>query len=172
MSQTFSGLFEADFVLQLLDNDSANVSPSRITPGAGGVPSLTRRLANGTGAGKANKLWSKFSTLAAGANDDWVLSGGSNVKDRWNNAINFTKVKWFFFALSSPATARKLRLGAAAANPWPAWFGATNDVEDVQDVLLRIDGSDGWAVSANHTLRVNNPSAVSLDYVIAAIGEG
>lgn len=172
MSQTFNATLELDFLLTLLDNDSANVSPSRVKPGSGGIPAMIRRLANGTGAGKANKLWTKYSTLLAAGNDDWVLSGGSNVKDRWQNAINFTKVKWFILALAAPVAGAKLRIGAAAANPWPAWFGATNDVEDVQDLYMRIDGSDGWTVSANHTLRINNPTAGTLSYAIIAAGEG
>lgn len=171
MSQTVSGSIDPVIRLILADSDGVVSVPDPIVTG-GAFATLKRTFTNGTGANKLNKLWRKRSTLAAAANNDWVLRGGSNVLDRFGNVISFTSVALVIVRVVSPATTKKVRLGAAAANPWTGWFGAIAHTEEVQTWSIKVADIDRWAVAANETLRVNNPTAASLDYDIIIGGQG
>lgn len=174
MADTFAVQAACDWQLSVQYSDSDGVVTLYDNWVSGlNLASLKRTLTNGTGANKANKAWRKQSTLAAAANDDWVLGTASaNVLDRWKNVVGFTLVQWFFIRITNPATTLKLRLGNFGANAWPAWFGAIAQTEDVQVQYMRCDDIDGWAVTANHTLRVNNPSGSSVTYDIGIVGQG
>src|SRR5207253_386377 len=96
VSQTVSATWEPDFRAKVNDSDGVVNVLTQLVAGSSGFATLKRTLTNGaTGAGKVNKLWYKRSTLAAAGNDDWVLSGGTNVTDRYANVISFTLAYWF-----------------------------------------------------------------------------
>lgn len=168
MSQSVNANFTLrSLIATLMDTSGAVTTPWLVNFGAAGLAGLDRALLPGTGAGKATKMWYARSTIATF--DDWVIgAGGTNCKDRFNNTVTFTKIKWFLLR-AVPATAgMKLKLGAAAANAWTGWFGANTYYEYVPDQTIKFNPLDGWTVNANDTLRV---SGDPLTYDILALGE-
>lgn len=108
-------------------------------------------LANGTGAGQADKLWHAQRTLAANANDDLDLNGAA-FTDAFGAALAFVKVKGLIVAAAA-ANPNPITVGAAAANGFVAPFGSATDKVNVRPgaVFALIAGSadaTGYGVTA------------------------
>lgn len=87
---------------------------------------------NGTGAGKADKLYRDERTLAAGvASETLDISGGVN--DSFGNAFTIARVK-MLIVINAPSdsaatqNSNDLIIGAAAATQWAALLGTTGTV--------------------------------------------
>ncbi|MFG2963579.1 hypothetical protein ACGFZS_09845 [Streptomyces sp. NPDC048288] len=96
--------------------------------GTGRVPqSLSRsaQLTTGTGAGKADKVFSDRRTLAASGTEDLDLAGV--LLDAFGAAITFVRIKGLFIAAAAGNT-NNVVVGAAASNPWAALLSATGTV--------------------------------------------
>lgn len=177
MSQSFQASIAPDasgpaLRALLTDNDGAVQSPANLVSGSSGFPTLLRQLVNGTGAGQANKFWYTASrALAAGANDDWVLNGGT-LKDRFGNAVSLTTIVYVLMRLRSPATGVRLLLGNAGSNPWAGWWGGGTTTLTVRTWLQQLDDIDGMPVNPGDTLRVRNPGGASTNYDLVLIGRG
>ena len=172
MSQTYNASLTMQLIDQLIDNDGVVSSTDSLTTGGSNFAKLDHSLANGSGANKANKRFRTLGrVLLTGANDDWVLSNGINVKYKFQNVINFTLIKWLILRIPTPAAGVKLLIGNAVV-PWQGWFQTNTYSEYVQDLLIRCEQVDGWPVTPNQTFRVNNPTANPITYDLIIAGEG
>jgi len=78
-------------------------------------------LATGTGAEKANMIWSDYRSVASGIPDDLDLSGV--LTSAFKDTVLFTKVR--LIMIRNTSTESSLLVGAAASNPLASLFGAT-----------------------------------------------
>lgn len=130
-------------------------------------------LANGTGAGQADRIFSDTRTLAASANEDLDLAGV--LVDAFGAAITFVKVKAIVVSAASGNT-NNVVIGGAAATQFVGPFGAaTHTISVAPGGFFAIARSDatGWAVGAGASdlLRVANSGAgTSVTYDIVIIG--
>jgi len=131
-------------------------------------------LNNGSAAGQANALWHDLRTLAAGANDDLVLSALSHTL--FGSAITtaLTAVKGILIVNTATLSGEDLIVGAAAANAWSAPFGGAAHQARVPAgaSLLLVNTATGWPVAAGVTdvLRIASQGAGVIDYKIAVVG--
>ncbi|MGI5196578.1 hypothetical protein ACQEVY_23500 [Streptomyces sp. CA-288835] len=79
-------------------------------------------LGSGTGAGKADKVFSDRRTLAASASEDLDLAGV--LLDVFGSAITFVRIKGLFISAAA-ANTNNLVIGAAASNAWATLLNAT-----------------------------------------------
>jgi hypothetical protein len=150
---------------------------STLDLGAGTVPlalTYAKSLANGTGAGQADKLFHDRRTLAASATEDIDLAGV--LADAFGSTITFARVKGLVIAAASGNT-NNVIVGAAAANPWTALLGATGTVTLRPDAVFAVLAGEadatGYAVTAGtgDLLKVANSGAgSSVTYDIVIIG--
>lgn len=153
-------------------NDSTLCNTTdQITSGSASFPTLTRTIANGTGAGQCNKWYRSYRTLAAGAADNLDLAG--SLLDPFGNTLTFTGVKYVAIALISDSVngTNKLTVGNAT-NPWVGPMGATGTVDVFDALELYHPGASGWAVTAATAdiLKINNGGAASITYCILIAG--
>lgn len=141
--------------------------------GGGLFPTLSRALANGTGASQANALYFDQRTVLTTANDDLDLSG---VLATQGIPLVFTSIKYVLIAISAPDGTQKLNVGPkgvtnAWAGPWVGGVGATV-YEEVWDWRDWSNPYSGWTVTAGtgDILRINNPSAVTVTYIPLIVG--
>jgi len=147
-----------------------NSIPDALVPGSTNFAAIQNVLSNGTAANQATNLWHDRRSVGAGANDDLDLNNAS-ILNAFGQALALTKVAWVFFRIVTPATTVRLVLGAAASNPWQAWFGATTHTEEVQNLFFKDNQIDQWTVSGtSKVLRVNNPTASAVIYDIVILG--
>lgn len=83
---------------------------------------ITITLADGTAAGKADRIFSDTRTINASSNDDLDLAGGS-LTDAFGAALTFVKVKGIFVKAADGNT-NNVVIGAAASNQFVGPFGA------------------------------------------------
>lgn len=136
--------------------------------------SVRTELGDGSGAGKADRQYSKTRTLAASATEDLDLA--AVLTDIFGQTLTFARVKGLFVRAAKTNT-NNVVVGAASANQWVtllnstgtvtlrpgAWFGACCDVID----------ATGWAVTAGtgDLLKVaNSAGGTSVSYDIIVIG--
>lgn len=88
---------------------------------------LSRQMAltTGTGAGKADRLFSDRRTLAASGTEDLDLAG--TLLDAFGAAITFARIKGLVIAAAA-ANTNNVVVGAAASNPWATLLSATGTV--------------------------------------------
>jgi hypothetical protein len=138
--------------------------------------SLSRRmeLASGTGAGKADRVFSDRRTLAASATEDLDLAG--TLVDAFGAAITFARVKGIVIAAAAGNT-NNVVIGAAAANPWATLLGATHTLTLRPGAFVAVGtgvaDATGYAVTAGtgDLLKVANSAAgSSVTYDIHIIG--
>ncbi|MEV1079874.1 hypothetical protein AB0I98_16755 [Streptomyces sp. NPDC050211] len=131
-------------------------------------------LGSGTGAGKADRVWSDRRTIAASGADDLDLAGV--LVDAFGSAITFARIKGLFIAAAEENT-NNVVIGADATSPWATLLNATGTV------VLRpgaacgfmAGGADAtaYAVTAGtgDVLQVANSGAgTPVDYDILIIG--
>ncbi|MGW7198459.1 hypothetical protein [Streptomyces chryseus] len=101
---------------------------SSLDLGTARAPSSFRRavaLTSGTGAGKADRIFSDRRTLAASATEDLDLAGV--LLDAFGAAITFVRVKGLYIA-AADANVNNVVVGNATANAWATLLSATGTV--------------------------------------------
>ncbi|MGW3330612.1 hypothetical protein ACWDF9_08730 [Streptomyces rubiginosohelvolus] len=94
--------------------------------GVGRAPQALSRslsLGSGTGAGKADRIWSDRRTLAASGTEDLDLAGV--LLDAFGATITFARIKGLVIAAAAGNT-NNVVVGAASSNPWVTLLGATH----------------------------------------------
>lgn len=131
-------------------------------------------LASGTGAGKADRVFSDRRTLAASATEDLDLAGV--LLDAFGAAITFARIKGLIISAAA-ANANNVVVGAASSNPWATLLGATHTLtlRPGATVGLFAGAADatGYAVTAGtgDLLKVANSGAgTSVTYDVVLIG--
>lgn len=132
-------------------------------------------LADGTGAGKADRLFADTRTIAASGTDDLDLAGP--LTDPLGAALTFVKVK-AIIVKAADANTNNVVVGGAAATPFVGPLGAATHTAHARPggVLAFVAGAadaNGWAVGAgaSDVLRVaNSAGGTSVTYDIVIIG--
>lgn len=164
------------FSLQALYRGAETLNPSARSALFGGgsiFPTLDRLLSNGTGSAQANALYvEQRPSLAAAANDDIDLAGGLATL---GTTLTFTVVKYVMTAIVSPTSVKRLRVGpGGVANAWQGPWGGTGATvyDEVWDWRDWSNPYSGWTVTAGtgDILRINNPSAGAVSYVVLIVG--
>ncbi|MBL1100143.1 hypothetical protein [Streptomyces coffeae] len=94
----------------------------------GSAPLTVRRavqLASGTGAGKADRLFSDRRTLPASASEDLDLAGV--LLDAFGATITFARIKGLYIAASA-GNSNNVVIGAASSNTWATLLNSTGTV--------------------------------------------
>ncbi|MFD6415999.1 hypothetical protein [Streptomyces sp. NPDC060194] len=138
--------------------------------------SLNRQmqLLNGTGAGRADRVFSDRRTLAASATEDLDLAG--TLVDAFGAAVTFARIKGLVIAAAAGNT-NNVVIGAAATNPWATLLGATHTATIRPGGFLAIGtgvaDATGYAVTAStgDLLKVaNSAGGTGVTYDIHIIG--
>lgn len=128
---------------------------------------------SGTGQGQADRLWTATRTIAAAGNDDIDLNGVQ--VDPVGTIVSLLRVKALVIA-SNAANVNNLVVGAAAANGFISWVGASTHTVTVRPGgLLALVAPDltAYAVTAATAdiLRVTNGAGgTSVTYDILIVG--
>jgi hypothetical protein len=140
-------------------------------------PKISRSLAlsDGTAAGKADRLFTNRSTIAASGADSVDLAG--TLLDAFGATITFAKVKLLYVA-AAEANTNNVIVGGAASAGWITAFGDATDKIVLRPgafVLLAAGKADatGYAVTATTAdlLAIANSGAGStVTYDIAIVG--
>lgn len=132
-------------------------------------------LSSGTGAGKADRLFSDRRTLAASATEDLDLIG-TGLVDAFGATVTFTRVKGLFIA-ADPDNVNDVLVGGASSNAWAALFNATGVLRlrpgATAGFIAGVEDATAYAVTAGtgDLLKVANGGAGSaVEYDIIVIG--
>jgi len=132
------------------------------------------QLLSGTGAGKADRVFSDRRTLAASGTEDLDLAG--TLVDAYGAAITFARVKGLIIA-AADANVNNVVVGAAASNPWATLLSATGTVTLRPGAFIAVGtglaDATGYAVTATTAdlLKIANSAAgTSVTYDIHVIG--
>lgn len=134
---------------------------------------LTRELADGTGAGQANRVWSDTRTLAASASETLDLAG--TLTDAFGDAFTLARVK-MLAVIAKADNANNVVVGGASSNAWVGPFAAANNTVQVRPngmLIMACQDATGWAVTAGtgDLLQIaNGGSGTSVTYDIVIIG--
>jgi hypothetical protein len=138
--------------------------------------SLARSLSlgSGTGAGKADRVFSDRRTLAASATEDLDLAG--SLVDAFGATITFARIKGIVIAAAA-GNSNNVVVGAASSNPWATLLGATHTLTLRPGAFVAVGtgaaDATGYAVTAStgDLLKVaNSGSGTSVTYDIHIIG--
>jgi len=129
-------------------------------------------LADGIGAGQADRMWSARRTIAASGTDDLDLVGA--LTDAFGAVTAFARVRGLLVKASAANTNNVIIGGAAANTQFASWLGSATDRVVVRPggfVLLGAPDAVAYAVTpgTGDMLRVANSGAgtpVSYDVVI------
>jgi hypothetical protein len=131
-------------------------------------------LVNGTGAGKADRIWSDRRTLAASATEDLDLAGV--LLDAFGAAITFARIKGLIIAAAAGNT-NNVVVGAASSTPWATLLGATHTLTLRPGAFVAVGtgaaDATGYAVTAATAdlLKIaNSSSGTGVTYDIHIIG--
>lgn len=166
---TLQGAFTLNFLANLQQVGPQNSVPDKFQSGSGKFTKISKSLANGTGSGKATNSWHDQRTLTSGSTDNLVVGSGSALTNAFGVALAFTNIKWVLIRVVTPAAGQRLVIGNASVSPWQAWFGASNQTEEVRSVLLKSNDVDGWTVNPGNVLAISNAGTASLTYDIALV---
>ncbi|MFJ3097353.1 hypothetical protein [Streptomyces hydrogenans] len=141
-----------------------------------GSAPLTARAAttwqNGTGAGKADRMFSDRRQLLASATEDLDLAGV--LLDAFGTAITWARIKGLYIR-AADANVNNVIIGAAATNAWATLLGATGTITLRPGTAIGVTtgaaDATAYAVTAGtgDLLKVANSgagSAVTYDVVI------
>ncbi|WP_328426024.1 hypothetical protein [Streptomyces sp. NBC_00443] len=145
--------------------------------GSGRAPQqLSRKmsLGSGTGAGKADRVFSDRRTLAASATEDLDLAGV--LTDAFGTAITFARIKGLIVAAAA-ANTNNVVVGAASSNAWATLLGATHTLTLRPGAFVAVGTGEadatGYAVTAGtgDLLKIaNSAGGTSVSYDIHIIG--
>jgi hypothetical protein len=133
---------------------------------------LKKTLTDGTGANKGEVLYTEGNTLAASANKAYDLSG--TLAGKLGN-VTFTNIKVILVFVTTLDTGAQLDVGGGST-PIPLFKDPTDIYQlgpgGIFQVVEPVDGIAVTAATAD-LLKIANPDdTLSVDYVIAIIGEG
>lgn len=145
--------------------------------GTGRAPqslSKSMSLANGTGAGKADRIFSDRRTLAASATEDLDLAGV--LLDAFGATVTFARIKGLIVSAAVGNT-NNVVIGAAASAPWITLLGATHTLTLRPGAFVAVGtglaDATGYAVTATTAdlLKIaNSSSGTAVTYDIHIIG--
>ncbi|MFD3835312.1 hypothetical protein ACFWWC_03520 [Streptomyces sp. NPDC058642] len=131
-------------------------------------------LGSGTGAGKADRIWSDRRTLAASATEDLDLAGV--LLDAYGSAVTFARIKGLVIAAAAGNTNNVL-VGAASGSPWATLLNSTGVLTlrpgafvAVGTGLLDATAYAVTATSADLLKIANSAGSTSVTYDIEIIG--
>lgn len=135
----------------------------------------TLNLADGTTAGRADRLWSDRRTIAASGTDSLDLA--ASLTDAFGATITFAKVK-LLYVEASASNSNNVLVGGAASNGFITPFADATDkllLRPGAGVVLWTGSADatGYAVTAStgDILAIGNSGAgTSVTYDIAIVG--
>ncbi len=165
MGQTYSGklkITHEQTYTNVLDLESVTSTLTK---------AITKNITNGTGANKAQAVWSDTRSLLTTANEEIDLRAIVN----GFGTLTAAKIKYIIINPVTVTTGYRLLVGGAASNAWSACFADPSDI-------LRVDSGspvvlsslvDGWTVDATHKqLKIENPSGGTFEYEIIVVCEG
>jgi hypothetical protein len=145
--------------------------------GTGRAPqslSKSMSLASGTGAGKADRIFSDRRTLAASASESLDLAGV--LLDAFGATITFARIKGLIIAAAAGNT-NDVVVGAAASTPWATLLGATHTLTLRPGAFVAVGtgvaDAVGYAVTAStgDLLKVaNSGGTTGVTYDVHIIG--
>ncbi|MFD3646381.1 hypothetical protein ACFWUT_23315 [Streptomyces cyaneofuscatus] len=145
--------------------------------GVGRAPQALSRslsLGSGTGAGKADRIWSDRRTLAASGTEDLDLAGV--LLDAFGATVAFARIKGLVIAAAAE-NVNNVVVGAASSNPWTTLLGATHTLTVRPGAFVAVGtgvaDAIGYAVTAStgDLLKIANSGAGSaVTYDIHIIG--
>lgn len=129
-------------------------------------------LSSGTGAGKADKIWTDQRTIAASGSEDLDLAG--SLTDVFGGTITLATVK-VLYVKAAAANTNSVVIGGASATQWAALLGTTGTVTLKPGAMLLVacTAANPYVVAAGSTdlLKVaNSSSGTGVTYDIAVIG--
>lgn len=131
-------------------------------------------LGSGTGAGKADRVFSDRRTLAASATEDLDLAG--SLVDAFGATITFARIKGLVVAAAA-GNSNNVVIGAASSTPWATLLGATHTLTLRPGAFVAVGtgvaDATGYAVTAStgDLLKVaNSGGSTSVTYDIHIIG--
>lgn len=137
-------------------------------------PSFALQLdfTSGTGAGKADKIWTDQRTIAASGSEDLDLAG--SLADVFGGTVTLATVKALYVRAAAGNT-NDVVIGGASATQWSDLLGTTGTVtlRPGAVFLVACTAADPWTVTAGSAdlLKVANSGAgTSVTYDIAVIG--
>lgn len=132
-------------------------------------------LGSGSGAGKADRMWTDRRQIAASGTDDLDLLGAA-LLDPFGAAVTFARVKGLFIA-ADPTNVNDLVIGAAASNPWVGLLNSTGTFRlkpgGSAAFIAGVDDGVAWATVAatGDLLRIaNGGSGTAVNYDVVIIG--
>ncbi|MFJ8992625.1 hypothetical protein ACIRQH_19790 [Streptomyces sp. NPDC102279] len=138
------------------------------------ILSKSMALASGTGAGKADRMFSDRRTLAASGTEDLDLAGV--LLDAFGTAITFARIKGLVIAASKD-NINNVVVGAAASAPWITLLGATHTLTLRPGAFVAVGtglaDATGYAVTATTAdlLKIaNSGGTTGVTYDIHIIG--
>jgi hypothetical protein len=171
MASALSTLFQIGLTVTETGGDAGSGLPARIAS-TFGFPGAT--LADGSGAGQANKRAFKTVTLASGASVTLDLNGG--LVDPRGVAVNFTRItELVVYNSGTVAGVDIVRMGNAASNPVPLGMSAATTTIDIGPGGCRAihePSAAGLAVvnGASDNLKLLNLGTNSIDVLVAVVG--
>lgn len=165
LQATTASISLAATLLQAIDLGSAQASAR------GG---LSVNFADGTGAGKANKMYADTNTLAASGTTALDLNG--TLLDAFGGTINFTKIRALVITADAGNT-NDVQVGGAASNGFIAPFGAGTDKIKVKPggafalIAPDVNGYGVTAATADLLQITNGGAGTGVTYSIIIIGE-
>lgn len=136
------------------------------------------RLTYGTGANQANTFWEDTRTVSAAANDDIDLTAISMTAPIGTATVAFTCIKSVQIEVLTTTSGYYLLVGkvSSVTNGWEGPFhtvaGCVQRIEAEGVYANHQKSAAGWTVDSTHkVLRINNPSAGSVQYRITLTGE-
>lgn len=129
-------------------------------------------LANGTGNGQANQIFTDERTIAASGSENLDLAGG--LTDVFGASITFTKIK-LIAVLADAANTNTVVVGGAASNGFATPFGDATDTIGVQPggFAVLFAPNAGFAVTADtgDLLKVaNGGGSTGVTYKVLIVG--
>lgn len=132
-------------------------------------------LTSGTGAGKADKIFSDTRTISASSNDDLDLAAG--LTDAFGASITFAKVKAIIITAAA-ANTNDIHVGGDATNTFLTWVVAEADAIVLRPgatfaLIAGVADATAYAVTAStgDLLRITNSAGgTSVTYSIVIIG--
>jgi hypothetical protein len=151
----------------LTPTDQPTGAPVILTDGVDQV------LTYGTGSGQCDIIVWRLKTLNATTAATYDLYAGTDLKDLYDDAAAFRKVKSLVVWVDSGGDASGVRVGGAGSDIWPAFFANSSDMHLVfPSGPPYLGGSPaGVAVgAATKNLKVENLGAVAAVVGIAVAG--
>lgn len=159
MSDLLASTFQSKTAWDRIEETAAGTRRDRQTV------TNTVALADGAGAGQANRVFRDTRTVAAGGVDTLNLSTLTQQMFTTTVPMSFTTVRGVTVANLSTAAGAAINVGADGDNPFTAYAQRVG-----RQGHFSIANPDGWSVSGANVLRIANPGAAAVTYQITIVG--